>query len=450
MSRASMNTHSSHLTLLLIGLAGLVLIINPAISLSFDDIFLAPKVLWAYAVLLPAALVLLWGFRAQLAQLKQAPVFLAAGLLTWMFLAVLAHGGAWLAWWGPADRADGLLMHALYILMLLCGAVIAGQRTLVDQAKHGLTLVGLLLALTSLAQQLHLWGVPGEGSIQGVAATLSGGTLGNQGYMGGALALLLPLVIGSKALGKYHAAAVILMAWALTGTDTRGIWLAGAAGVAALFLWQRHNIHRSTWHAVIAGVALSALTTLTLSNNSRFDNPDLLDQGSGRELLWPSALHGIRNAPLFGDAPPALWRAIAEQPPEAVLAGLGERTLKHIDVLPMTPHLMPAYRIERQDGSRAIVRASINKVHNEYLDYALTYGIPAALLFIALLSSSIWTGRLIHPAISAGLIAYAAYLLTWPELMRFAPIAWFMMGLAASRHVPIHTAEGGLSTGGCA
>jgi len=90
----------------------------------------------------------------------------------------------------------------------------------------------------------------------------------------------------------------------------------------------------------------------------------------------------------------------------------------------------PVFFINHSDGKLEQIGLKTDKVHNEYLDYALTYGIPAALIFIFILGSAIWKSRFSAPGLSAGLIAYAAYLFTWPEIVRFAPIAWFMMGLA--------------------
>ncbi|WP_084473400.1 O-antigen ligase family protein [Deinococcus ficus] len=428
-----MRTTPSAINLLLVALAGLVLIINPVITLNFDEIFLHPKVLWTYAVLLPCTLLVLWEHRTSWSTLRGWPAATATALLCWMLSAALTHPQPGLNFWGASDRADGVLMHVIYALLLLSGLLAWQKEALRQNIIRGLQVTTLLLALSSLAQQLHLWLVPGAGSTQGVSASLAGGTLGNQGYMGGALALLLPLIVGHR----FHSdrltrCVTVITTWAVTGTDTRGVWLAALAGLACLWVWQRTQLTWKTWSAVSTGILLSVLTTLVLGNQSRFDDPALLGQGSGRALLWTSALDGIRAAPVFGGPPPALWNALAQRPPENVLAEMGESNLQSLEPLPRLAHQPPRYRIRRADGQGAIVTASINKVHNEYLDYALTYGVPAALLFLGLIGGCIGTGRRAATVVTAGVVAYAVYLLTWPEVIRFAPLAWFMMGIAAS------------------
>ena len=103
------------------------------------------------------------------------------------------------------------------------------------------------------------------------------------------------------------------------------------------------------------------------------------------------------------------------------------KSIKRVTYDPLHP---PEFRLVNQDGKVETVILPINKVHNEYLDYALTYGVPAALLFMAVLGRAIWSSRLVAPGMAAALIAYGVYLATWPEIIRFAPLAWFLLGVA--------------------
>ncbi|WP_083922554.1 O-antigen ligase family protein [Deinococcus aquatilis] len=419
--------------LLVFAICGLPLWINPALTLSFDSVYLTPKILWIYAILLPCSLLLTWQLRKHLHQF--GVVFPVVG--TWLFLmclSALINQNLWSNWWGAADRADGVLMHGVYAALLLTGIGYARLADLHTQQRilsTGLLVGSSLLALTNIFQQVHLMGIPGEGAFTGVSATLFGGTLGNRGYMGGALALLLPLAFSATFKGGFPQRgmfiAVMLITWALAGTFARGAWLAGALGLIWLAYWKRPKLRE--WLPIGLGLMIFTVVTLIFGNGRGTEGQAITDS-SGRSVLWRSALIGIQQKPLLGWGSPALWQVMNSRDAQTLLHENGTQNITAIQKRNDDPRSAPSFYVTHTDGSRERVDFTINKVHNEYLDYALTYGIPAALLFIVLISRSIWASRLIAPGLSGAVVAYAAYLLTWPEVIRFAPIAWFIMGLA--------------------
>ncbi|GGO35248.1 hypothetical protein GCM10008949_37330 [Deinococcus humi] len=359
-------------------------------------------------------------------------LLLLAIFLGWLVISALLTGNRGVNWWGPQDRADGVVMHTVYVVVLLGGWVLVHQLGMRARLLTGLTVAGILLALWSLAQQLGLIGVIGEGAIQGVVATLAGGPMGQRGYMGGLLALLLPLAIitaGRTRMRWWAFAGVVLMTWALAGAYTRGTWLAGIAGVGWLAVWGWRILPKQVWLAVPLGLCLFAGTLALREPVRDFNGAKGLLDGSQRTVLWNSALYGIVQRPIFGWGAPGVWRAMAARPTSELLREQEVTNVVTAQRLPRSTDEIPAIAVTLSDGKRVVVRTPVNKVHNEYLDYALTYGIPAALMFTVLLGWAIWSGRRLAPALSAGLVAYAVYLLTWPEIIRFAPIAWFMMGI---------------------
>lgn len=435
-------------SLLPLGLVVLPLIINPTISLSFDEVYLWPKLLWSYAVILPTTLLVIWQRWAILRDRELKPLHLVlAAWATWLVVSSLANGAGWSMWWGAADRADGVLMHLLYVVVLLAGLAWARTQKNVQSMFGKAALAGgALLALTNILQQLGLMGIPGEGAISGVSATLFGGTLGNRGYMGGALALLLPVAVASVQRSPawfWPWSAVALISWAWAGSFTRGAWLAGALGLIWLAVWLRKQVPKRAWSAVALGIALCVVTAEIRGAGRSFSHSSgatraaplqPITDSSGRGVLWKSAAFGIQQRPLLGWGTPALWRAMNARPEHELLAEFGTRDIAQFQRLNAQDDQAPSFLVAHPGGQRERVVLSINKVHNEYLDYALTYGIPAALMFILLLGWAIWSGRTFSPGVSAGLVAYAAYLMTWPEIIRFAPIAWFMMGIALAGH----------------
>ncbi|MFC5848391.1 O-antigen ligase family protein [Deinococcus petrolearius] len=430
--------------LLLLGLFGLPLLINPVITLSFDEVYLGPKVWWIYGVIVPASMLLLWQGKQTLSNSRS--ILLLSLWSAWLVLSALLNGGGGQAWWGNPDRADGVLMHLVYALVLLTGFVWAS----VDSASYqrwtpAVLLGGSLLALTNIQQQMGLLGIPGEGAVSGVVATLYGGTLGHRGYLGGALALLLPVAAATVPRSRSWWliwSVVTLMSWAWAGSFTRGAWLAGALGLIWLVLWQRKRVPWRTWGAVALGIVLCVVTAQVRGAGRSFSisgtatsaavPAQALADSSGRGVLWNSALFGIQRRPLWGWGTPALLQAMNARSSEKLLAENGTRHIEAFRKINRNNNEFPNFLVTYRDGrkERVFLGGAVNKVHNEYLDYALTYGLPAALAFTVLLGWAIWSSRVAAPALSAGLVAYAAYLFTWPEVVRFAPIAWFFMGVA--------------------
>ncbi len=409
--------------LLLLSVCLLPLLINPTITLNFDEVYLWPKLWWIYGVVLPSAAGVFWTYRRQVD--GKALVFFGV-FIGWLTLAALLTDPS-KSLLGSSLRADGILMHGVYVLVAL--AVFAWLRAepldasrRLEQAFSWLTVP---LSLLVLLQHFGLLGVFGSGAISGVAPTVAGGTLGNRGYMGGLLALLLPFAAMwfIRRPVVWRGLALFLLAAAIAATLARGAWVAALLGY---LIWTLGTGNWRTWRVhlpLVLGIMLP-FVPLTQGQPTKALNLD----NSGRGVLWQSAIFGIRERPLFGWGADGVIRAMHARPASMVLQELGwaPGTYSKSEVSPSRTEYSAL--LTKPDGKRVLVGTSIDKVHNEYLDYAVSYGIPAALLFAALLALGIWRSYRVAPAYAGALVAYAVYLLTWPEVIRFAPLAWAVLG----------------------
>ncbi|MFC6661856.1 hypothetical protein [Deinococcus multiflagellatus] len=100
------------------------------------------------------------------------------------------------------------------------------------------------------------------------------------------------------------------------------------------------------------------------------------------------------------------------------------------------PEEAPSLIVQYATGERERLFFPISKVHNEFLDYALTFGVPAALLFFLIIFTGVSRNMADVLGLSATLISYGVYLTTWPEIVRFAPLAWFILGVALVKAGP--------------
>jgi len=106
---------------------------------------------------------------------------------------------------------------------------------------------------------------------------------------------------------------------------------------------------------------------------------------------------------------------------------LGDRTVQQ---LPRTSGSSLNWRLSGGGEAPERVIEATNAVHNEYLEYAFTYGLPAAAAFVSLFVIGIWRSWRHVPWATASLASYLIYLFTWPETIRFAPLAWAVLGIA--------------------
>lgn len=421
---------------LMAALGLLPLIVNPWGARHYDDVFLLPKLIWLYAIITPTALGTLWAYRSALRSNRL--FWLLGAFATWLALSGLFSPLGWTRHVGGAfDRADGLLAHLCYLVVAL--ALFAWGRSAFEQVRKTFTVSiavsALACAAVVAAQALGWLGIVGGPDLGGVVATLGGGTLGNRGYMAGFLALALPLalqVMSKRTL--YLAPTAMLFGFAIAGTWTRGGWL--AAGVAlALWAWRAPRLPAAT---AVGGVAVGALICVLFTQAVRPLNVSNAIDDSGRTVLYKTALSGIAQRPVFGWGSDGVLAAMHTRPPEAVLAEMRIELPRGSQIKVLSKQADDNYlmRVTPPGKPSVLVQQPINKVHNEYLDYAVSYGIPAALIVVCLMGMGCWRAWPTAFPLTASLAAYAVYLLTWPDVVRFAPVAWAVLGLALAARRP--------------
>ena len=428
---------SGPVLLFLLSLFLLPLVINPVISLDFNDVFLNVKAVWILAVVLPAAAYLAyqrWG------KVDHQVVWLFAFWLGWIVLADILNSRGWLILTGAPNRLQGLPVYLTYGLVALA-AYLWSRR----EAKAGEQFVKVLSWLTvplGVYVALQYYGIAGiisGNATGGVSATLAGATLGNRGYLAGCVALLLPLTATFASRSRWGLLCVFLAGFSLTASLTRGALLAAAIGYICWII--QGNAKRYSLHLALLLGLLTPLPHLTAGQADlrlfgSTKGQQAVTDDSGRQPLWNTALYGIRLRPLFGWGTGQLLNVMAQRPDSQLLSELKVRAAGLTIVrLPRVAGGPLRWRTTRGTSKPALISQPVDAVHNEYLEYAFTFGIPAAIAFIALYLTGFLRAWKRLPWAAASVAAYLVYLLTWPETVRFAPLAWAILGfaLAAAR-----------------
>ncbi|MGY2894855.1 O-antigen ligase family protein [Deinococcus sp. UYEF24] len=425
--------------LFLLALFFLPLVVNPVLSLNFNDVFLNIKPIWTLAVILPSAAYLIWHNRSQIDKLTLG---LLIGWLAWVVVAGILSGKELLLLTGAPDRLQGLPIYATYALVTLAAYLWSK-----DNARAGELLKGMLAWLAvplGVYVALQYYGVSGiisGNATAGVSATIAGATLGNRGYLAGCMALLLPLAATVASQSRWKLLFVFLIGFSLTASVTRGALIAAAVGYV---LWMMQgNVRRFPVHLALVLGLFSPFPRITAGQadlrlfGSAEDQQTITDS-SGRTPLWNTALYGIRLHPFFGWGPGQLLNVMAQRPDTQLLSEMKTQIAGR--TLVRSPRSLDApisWRLTGGGKKPELVTQPVNAVHNEYLEYALDYGIPAALAFTAVFLLGFMRAWNRLPWAAAAIAAYLIYLLTWPETVRFAPLAWAVLGVALASDTPL-------------
>lgn len=413
---------------------------------SFDDVYLFPKFVYLVCMVFPLSLFVLFKNRSIIRDYRLI-TYLICTHIFFLIGSDLSHMHL-NNFLGADDRYDGTLTKLIYGLLLLCGIVIARKNI---PYRMGFLILIIVISLSNVFQQVHLYGIladRGKDMLHvGVAATSFGGLLGNKGYLGGFLNLVLPFALFStiaQGASKLESAirpwAVYLGVFALLGSFNRTNWIILAIMITVALIRSHRDL------VIIAAATVSFLTVTIVFDNGRSftDNGEsTLFNSSSRIALWKSAIHGIGDRPLTGFGVKAVRQAINARPPRDVVEDYLEQTHPPIvqvrklsnpfrtDVDPLE---IPGYFVKFSDGSQRTIYIAEDKVHNEYLDYAVTYGIFSLLTFLAILTVIIHRASKTNWAELMAVLAYALFLFFWPENTRFSAVAYVIMGIAlASR-----------------
>ena len=285
------------------------------------------------------------GWKGLAAPLQGWPLFLALTWLAWFALHVYPDGGLW----GPAKGA------------LRAGELLLGLALPLWLGVNGRGLSAALLA-ASLAAAWGLaqsWSGPGswlnagrEAEVMGAFQAAAAG-MGHHNQYGAYFAAALPLSLAAISVPRWRRGALactLLCALALGASASRGAWLGLALGVLAALPLLGGRARAALLGAALVGtlvLAAGPFDALRTRARRAFDDPD-------RGHLAGVALQVWNGAWQWGRGPGAIAR---ELPALAKMPG-------------------------RPDAEQAFSA----HLHNTYLQWAVEFGLMAALLPLALLA----------------------------------------------------------------
>lgn len=334
---------------------------------------------------LAVALVIACFMEGAARRLRLTPLRLAVcAWFAWQVVATWASVDAERSLWGSEERAGGLLTAAAWAALALCLPTALAAERAIYRLVVAVSLGSLPVALYALAQWVG-WDPVRIAAAPAQPAPAITSTLGNPVFLGGYLAMALPLTLWLAWSEKRKAAPLALALWqgaALIATEARGPWLGLAAGgVTAMLLIGivsgRRRWGRRAWAALGVGVVLLLASGLPLP-------------GGVSEALRRLPYFG-RLAGLWSGTTAAqrflIWGGVAQltfSDPARALLGYGPETLNLTYARVYPPQLAEC----EPDG---YVRLP-DRAHNLAWDALAEGGLPGLAAALALWGAAAWTG----------------------------------------------------------
>lgn len=305
-----------------------------------------------------------------------------------------------ISFWGSSYRYDGFVALILYIFSYLMAR---NAKSIQRYFFHALTVTSVLVAVYGILQFYKIDPVPLEMYNKDWVG-LAFSTMGNPNFFGSYLTLSLPIPLY---LYFYKGKKMGLMAYmvlflALLCSRTRGAWIGSFIGLLSFLFYhkQAYGFKKAEIRKVfvVVGVSFGVLFFFMLTSGDTFltrflsiflDFSKIIKREEGAELggsyrvyLWKKSIELIKMKPLIGFGPDVMYLAMNEHFRPQIIYDFGRYM-------------------------------NWDKAHNEYLNIAISSGIPSLIFYLAFLKRAISKGYKkisIHPAYVPLMASVTGYL----------------------------------------
>lgn len=296
-----------------------------------------------------------------------------------LIISVFFAGNINLAIWGRPGRWEGLITIILYMSLF----IIARSFTRLDDKFLMIVLVtACIVSIYGIMQTFGIDPFPRD-VLRINWGSRSFSTMGNPNFLGSYLVLILPFSVYMYVIkGKYIGVLFyVILFYCLLSTNTRGAWLGAIFGIITFvvmhFVYYRYTTKEFYKYIILFILTVSIILIynyntggallsrfLTISSDARGflamgDSSDYM--GSNRGFIWKRVVELIKRKPFVGYG----------------IENLGEAFDQYYkyDIL----------KVLKSDYL-------IDKAHNEYLNIAVTTGIPSLLAYLSFIISIIKNG----------------------------------------------------------
>ena len=349
---------------------------------------------------------------------QSRPLLILFSLFVWVLISSLVNDPGFTLLGSVEDNSDA----ALYYLSLLASSLLIAKQasssiSIRNKILAAVWATGLVIAAISVFEVLT-----GRSLLSiAVSSQLPVATFLGKGHLAGYMLLPLSLSACTPTLAALFVA--FLYSMTIGFTYNRSSWL----GMVMLAVLAARS-HGQQWKRLIFALALGlSLGLFLVGKHTRggapraLENPGTLE---ARFYYWLSAVRGIAKRPLFGWGGGAYYMHWSEFLSDEELGLFFE---KH--GYSLVAHGKYFFLLETPDGKRILQRITGWKAHNQFLDVALMWGTPGALIYILLLLYLVPRIKTGDPSAIA-VLAYHIFLLFWFMPMEAGFTVWALWGVA--------------------
>lgn len=344
----------------------------------------------------------------------------ACAYLFWIFLSTIFSVNVGQSITGKFIREEGLLTISCYVFLLFISS-----KHYVFKRKHlnYLLLSAVIIAVYGIMQYFKFDPIPRDAFMKSFNCD-DYSSIGARNFLGTYLTIILPVAV----FLYIHENKIIYLASAsviyfdLLCTVTRGAWIGSiASAVVFVYYFFKYKFNKKNLAVVVIlfivitavfnicskGKLSGRFMTITYDAEKVVEETNDADtSGSGRMFIWKRAIKLVPQYPVFGCGPDTFD-----------IAFMGRF---------------------KSDVEKFWGNVTVDKAHNEYLNTAVTCGIPALIFYIVLLTLILKKAKraaekniMIIPVICSicGYIVQAFFNIS---VVSVAPLYWVMLGIAVN------------------
>jgi putative inorganic carbon (HCO3(-)) transporter len=333
---------------------------------------------------------------------------------------------------GEGTEHQGLVMMISYVILFSLAARI--NRVNLERLCQLIVLSSLFAAVYSILQYYHLAFLPQDAVDKLMFGKRTYSFFDNPDYFGSYLVLVIPLTITAYLSSQQRKKRILYLFIlctqfiSLIESQTRSAWLGVAIGfliVSVWVVWKRKTLWRK-WVLIILAACLiftfsnlashqrdlSRAVTITNDAQKIITNKDAGSAGASRWDIWQLSLPLISKHFWLGTGPNTFEQVFYSQDAKQIKKYLGP--------------------------------GKIYDENNDYLQIALTMGVPALLVYLLILSIIVMRGikqlkeldhhqKLISIGLLAAILGYLVQAIFNISVVSVAPYFWLLLGFLVNQ-----------------
>ncbi|WP_084102924.1 O-antigen ligase family protein [Pontibacillus yanchengensis] len=355
------------------------------------------------------------------------PIILAGSFLFLIALSTLFSVDPSTSYIGASGRLEGLIAWVGYITLFLFVYLFFTEKEDRRLLTY-LTFVSGLVAIYAILQHFQLDFLPRTTHAEGWDRSY--GFFGNPNFYGSYVTIMLMIGMGfylsttKRSQNVYYFLLLSILFASMLYSSTRSAWVGTFVGF--LFLTYYVFKHKQLWKKWLA---LSFSFLVLFIGIGLTEDGSLVKRTAGLVDEGKQVIEGNQHA---GSSRLYIWKNALPLVPEHIWLGSGPDTFA--DVFPDRPEEKRIYF----SGNEDII---VDKAHNEYLQLAVTMGVPALVVYLILLSTTFIKSipilqnikyaqqSFLEAGIIAALLAYLVQAFFNISVITVAPFFWVLLGM---------------------